>query len=78
MNQITDSITSQISELKLIPTNQNMNLLNQPTIPTSIANQQNIPLNQNISIGLQKQAVNNPQNEDTSKFFLNLNINLLL
>ena len=55
-----------------------MNLLNQPTIPSSIANQQNIPLNQNISIGLQKQALNNPQNEDTSKFFLNLNINLLL
>ena len=78
MNQITDSITSQLNELKLIPTNQNMNLLNQPTIPSSIANQQNIPLNQNISIGLQQQAVNNPQNEDTSKFFLNLNINLLL
>ena len=78
MNQITDSITSQLNELKLIPTNQNMNLLNQPTIPSSIANQQNIPLNQNISIGLQQQAVNNPQNEDTSKFFFNLNINLLL
>ena len=69
MNQITDSITSQLNELKLIPTNQNMNLLNQSTIPSSIANQQNIPLNQNISIGLQQQAVNNPQNEDTSKFF---------
>ena len=69
MNQITDSITSQLNELKLIPTNQNMNLLNQSTIPSSIANQQNITLNQNISIGLQQQAVNNPQNEDTSKFF---------
>ena len=75
MNQITEPITSHLNEPMLIPMNQNMNLLNQPSIPLLIADQPNIPLNQNISIGFQQKAVNNPQNEDTSKFFLNLNIN---
>ena len=69
MNQITESITSHLNEPMLIPMNQNMNLLNQPSIPLLIADRPNIPLNQNISDGFQQQAVNNPQNEDTSKFF---------
>ena len=51
-----------------------MNIINQPNMTQILPNPQNIPLNQNIQMGLPQQMVNNPQNEDTSKIlFLNLN-----
>ena len=58
----------------LMQMNQNMNIMNQPNMTPILPNAQNIPLNQNIQMGLPQQMVNNPQNEDTSKIlFLNLN-----
>jgi hypothetical protein len=70
MNQI-DQIQSQLNEQMLIQMNPNMGLIPPPNIPPLINNHQNLPINQ---IGIRQQVGNNPQNEDTSKILLILNL----
>ena len=69
MNQIPEQIQPHLNDAMLIQMNPNMNLINPPNMPQIIGNQQNLPLNQNIPIGLPQQMANNPQNEDTSKIY---------
>ena len=79
MIQIPESIQNHINEPMIIPMNPNLNIVNQTNIPQMIPNQQNLPLNSNIQMGLSSQLQNNPQNEDTSKIlFLNFKYNLLI
>ena len=74
MNQIPEPLQSTLNDTMLIQMNQNMNIMNQPNMTQILPNPQNLPLNQNIQMGLNQQMVNNPQNDDTSKIlFLNLN-----
>jgi hypothetical protein len=69
MNQIPEQIQPHLNDAMLMQMNPNMNLINPPNMPQIIGNQQNLPLNQNIPIGLPQQMANNPQNEDTSKIY---------
>jgi hypothetical protein len=69
MNQIPEQIQPHLNDPMLMQINPNMNLINPPNMPQIIGNQQNLPLNQNIPIGLPQQMANNPQNEDTSKIY---------
>jgi hypothetical protein len=69
MNQIPEQIQPHLNDAMLMQMNQNMNLINPPNMPQIIGNQPNLPLNQNIPIGLPQQMANNPQNEDTSKIY---------
>ena len=79
MIQIPESVQNHINEPMIIPMNPNLNIVNQANIPQMIPNQQNLPLNSNIQMGLSSQLQNNPQNEDTSKIlFLNFKYNLLI
>ncbi len=79
MIQIPESVQNHINEPMIIPMNPNLNIVNQTNIPQMIPNQQNLPLNSNIQMGLSSQLQNNPQNEDTSKIlFLNFKYNLLI
>ena len=74
MNQIPEHLQTHLNDTMLMQMNQNMNIMNQPNMTPILPNAQNIPLNQNMQMGLPQQMVNNPQNEDTSKIlFLNLN-----
>ena len=74
MNQIPEHLQTHLNDTMLMQMKQNMNIMNQPNMTPILPNAQNIPLNQNIQMGLPQQMVNNPQNEDTSKIlFLNLN-----
>ncbi len=76
MNQIPEQIQPGLNDAMLMQMNPNMNLVNQPNMTQILANQQNLPLNQNIPMGLPQQMANNPQNEDTSKiiFFFKLKL----
>ena len=79
MIQIPESVQNHINEPMIIPMNPNLNIVNQTNIPQMIPNQQNLPLNSTIQMGLSSQLQNNPQNEDTSKIlFLNFKYNLLI
>ena len=74
MNQIPEHLQTHLNDNMLMQINQNMNIMNQPNMTQILPNPQNLPLNQNIQMGLPKQMINNPQNEDTSKLlFLILN-----
>jgi hypothetical protein len=72
MLQVPEQIQNHLNDPILMPMNPNINLMNQTNIPQMLPNQQNMPINPNIQMGLPQQMPNNPQNEDTSKIlFLN-------
>jgi hypothetical protein len=72
MIQVSEQIQNHLNDPLLMQMNPNLNMMNTGNIPQIIPNQQNIPINPNIQIGLPQQLPNNPQNEDTSKIlFLN-------
>jgi hypothetical protein len=72
MIQVPEQIQNHLNDPLLMQMNPNLNIMNTGNIPQIIPNQQNIPINPNIQIGLPQQLPNNPQNEDTSKIlFLN-------
>ena len=67
MLQVPEQIQNHLNDPILMPMNPNINLMNQTNIPQMLPNQQNMPINPNIQMGLTQQMPNNPQNEDTSK-----------
>ena len=67
MLQVPELIQNHLNDPILMPMNPNINLMNQTNIPQMLPNQQNMPINPNIQMGLPQQMPNNPQNEDTSK-----------
>ena len=67
MLQVPEQIQNHLNDPILMPMNPNINLMNQTNIPQMLPNQQNMPINPNIQMGLPQQMPNNPQNEDTSK-----------
>ena len=67
MLQVPELIQNHLNDPILMPMNPNINLMNQTNIPQMLPNQQNMPINPNIQMGLTQQMPNNPQNEDTSK-----------
>jgi hypothetical protein len=72
MLQVPEQIQNHLNDPLLMQMNPNLNIMNPGNIPQIIPNQQNIPINPNIQMGLPQQLPNNPQNEDTSKIlFLN-------
>ena len=72
MLQVPEQIQNHLNDPILMPMNPNINLMNQTNISQMLPNQQNMPINPNIQMGLPQQMPNNPQNEDTSKIlFLN-------
>ena len=72
MLQVPELIQNHLNDPILMPMNPNINLMNQTNISQMLPNQQNMPINPNIQMGLPQQMPNNPQNEDTSKIlFLN-------
>jgi hypothetical protein len=72
MIQVPEQNQNHLNDPLLMQMNPNLNIMNTGNIPQIIPNQQNIPINPNIQIGLPQQLPNNPQNEDTSKIlFLN-------
>ncbi len=77
MLQVPDQLQNHLNDPLLMQMNPALNLMNQGNIPQIIPNQQNIPMNQNIQMGLPQQMIKNPQNEDTSKIKFNFN-NLLI
>ena len=77
MLQVPDQLQNHLNDPLLMQMNPALNLMNQGNIPQIIPNQQNIPMNQNIQMGLPQQIIKNPQNEDTSKIKFNFN-NLLI
>ena len=67
MIQVPEQIQNHLNDPLLMQMNPNLNIMNPANIQQIIPNQQNIPINPNIQIGLPQQLPNNPQNEDTSK-----------
>ena len=67
MNQIPEHLQTHLNDTMIMQMNQNMNIINPPNMTQILPNPQNLPLNQNMQMGLTQQMVNNPQNDDTSK-----------
>ena len=64
MTQLAEQITPNNI---ILPMNPGLNIMNQVGIPHQIIQQtQNIPLNNNLSVGVPLNVQNNPQNSDTS------------
>jgi len=77
MLQVPDQLQNHLNDPLLMQMNPALNLMNQGNIPQIIPNQQNIPMNPNIQMGIPQPILKNPQNEDTSKINFNFN-NLLI
>ena len=69
MSQLPDQLLKSANIPMIMPLGQNINLLNQVPIPQQIQNQQNLPLNQNIPMGVPGTDPKSQPNPDTSNYF---------
>jgi hypothetical protein len=69
MSQLHEQLlkSNNISMMMQMP--QNMNLLNPVPIPQQMQNQANLPLNQNITMGVPGTDHKSQPNQDTSNYF---------
>jgi len=70
MSQLQDQLIKPPTIPLMIPLGQNMNLINQVPMPGQLQNQPNLPLNQNMPIGVQGPDHNSHPNQDTSNYLL--------
>ncbi len=71
MSQLPEQLLKSSNIPIMMPLGQNMNLLNQVSMPQQIQTQPNLPPNQNIPMGVPGAEHKSQPNPDTSNFFLN-------
>ena len=69
MSQLPDQLLKSANIPMRMQIGQNMNLLNQVPIPQQIQNQQNLPLNQNMVMGVPGTDPKSQPNQDNSNYF---------
>ena len=69
MSQLPDQLLKSTNIPMMMPLAPGMNILNQVPIPQQLQNQSNLPLNQNLPMGVPGTDHKSQQNQDTSNYF---------